>query len=163
MINESIKKQSKQIFQNIEILFNAIPASEFDSSKGGFQTWKHFYHLVHSMDKNFINPENFMEPPFHQKNLDIIYLDTPVKLTKNEIKTYYLQVKEKIGHYLDALTIDSLNEIIQYKNLSLTKLELILAQFRHIFYHIGYLHCCIKIEKGETPEYIGLYKATLEK
>jgi len=39
----------------------------------------------------------------------------------------------------------------------------ILAQLRHIFFHVGYLHCCIKMEKGETPEYIGLYKAVQEK
>ena len=47
--------------------------------------------------------------------------------------------------------------------MNLTKLELILAQLRHIFYHIGYLHCCIKMEKGESPEYIGLYKVKPEK
>ena len=47
--------------------------------------------------------------------------------------------------------------------MELTKIELILAQLQRIFYHIGYFHCCIKIEKGETPEYIGLYKAVPEK
>jgi hypothetical protein len=41
--------------------------------------------------------------------------------------------------------------------MDLTRIELILAQFRHIFYHIGYLHCCLKIEKGRMPEYVGLY------
>ena len=163
MLADSIKNQTKQIFQNIEILLDSVPQNEFDEIKGGFKTWKHFYHLIHSMDKNFIDPGNYEEPEFHKKNLDIIYLDDDNKLTKNDIEVYYNNVKNKIQKYINELNERTLDVKIIFKEMNLTKLELILAQLRHIFYHIGYLHCCIKMEKGETPEYIGLYKVKPEK
>jgi len=163
MLADSIRNQTKQIFQNIEILLNVIPANEFDAIKGGFKTWKHFYHLIHSLDKNFIDPGNYAEPEFHKKNMNIIYLEDENKLTKDEIEKYYERVKNKIQKYLDELKEAALENTIMFNGMELTKMELILAQLRHIFYHVGYLHCCIKIEKGETPEYIGLYKAAPEK
>ncbi|WP_461246060.1 DinB family protein [Treponema sp. R6D11] len=163
MLTDSIRNQTKQIFQNIEILFEVIPANEFDTEKGGFKTWKHFYHLIHSLDKNFIDPGNYVEPEFHKKNLNIIYINDENKLTKDEISNYYENVKNKIQKYLNDLKDETLENKVVFNGMEFTKIELILAQLRHIFYHIGYLHCCIKIEKGETPEYIGLYKAVPEK
>jgi hypothetical protein len=163
MLANSIKIQTKQIFQNIEILFDSIAENEFDTIKGGFKTWRHFYHFIHSLDKNFINPSNYTEPKFHKKNLSIIYMDNEDKLTKGEIKNYYEDVKDKVKEYINTLDDKILEEEIIFNELKLTRLELILAQLRHIFFHIGYLHCCIKIEKGETPEYIGLYKVIPEK
>jgi len=163
MLADSIRNQTKQIFQNIEILFEAIPENEFDTIKGGFRTWKHFYHLIHSLDKNFIDPGNYTEPEFHKKNLNIIYMEDENKLSKEKIEKYYETVKNKIQNYLNELTDETLENKITFNEKEFTKIELILAQLRHIFYHIGYLHCCIKIEKGQTPEYIGLYKAVPEK
>jgi len=162
MLADSIRNQTRQIFQNIEILLDVIPANEFDTVKGGFKTWKHFYHLIHSLDKNFIDPSNYVEPEFHKKNLNIIYLEDENKLTKNKIEKYYESVKNKVQKYLNELTDETFENKIIFNGMELTKMELILAQLRHIFYHVGYLHCCIKIEKGETPEYIGLYKVTIE-
>jgi hypothetical protein len=163
MLVDSIKNQTIQIFQNIEILLDTIPENEFESLKGGFKTWKHFYHLIYSIDKNFMDPNIFKEPEFHKKNMNIIYLNDSNNLSKNEIENYYRNVKNKIQKYLNTLNNETLEEEILFNEMSLTKLELIMAQLRHIFYHIGYLHCCIKIEKGETPEYIGLYKVLPEK
>jgi len=163
MFADSVRNQTRQIFQNIEILLEVIPANEFDTVKGGFRTWKHFYHLIHSLDKYFIDPSNYIEPEFHKKILNIIYLEDENKLTKSEIEKYYENVKRNIQKYLNDLNEKTLENKIIFNGMELTKMELILAQLRHIFYHIGYLHCCIKIEKGETPEYIGLYKAVPEK
>ncbi len=157
MLTDSIKNQTKQIFQNIEILLEVIPPNEFETKKGGFKTWRHFYHLIHSLDKNFIEPNNYTEPEFHKKNLNIIYLDDENKLTRDEIEKYYERVKDKIQKYINELDKETLDEEITFNGMNLTRMELILAQLRHVFYHIGYLHCCIKMEKGETPEYIGLY------
>jgi hypothetical protein len=163
MLVESIRNQTKQIFQNIDILLDVIPEKEFDSTKGGFKTWKHFYHLIHSLDKNFIDPGNYKEPLFHKKNMDIIYFEDNNKLVKDEIEKYYYDVKLKTDGYINSLNDKMLEEKIIFKDKEYTRLELILAQLRHIFYHIGYLHCCIKTEKGETPEYIGLYITVPEK
>jgi hypothetical protein len=157
MLANSIKNQTKQIFQNIEMLLDAVPENEFDTIKGGFKTWRHFYHLIHSLDKNFIDPGNYIEPIFHKKNLSIIDIEDENVLTKNEVNKYYEAVKYKTTEYINKLNDEILAEEINFNKMKFTKLELILAQLRHIFYHVGYLHCCIKIEKGGTPEYIGLY------
>jgi len=163
MLADSIRNQTIQIFQNIEILLEAIPSNEYDTIKGGFRTWKHFYHLLHSLDKNFIDPSNYVEPEFHKKDLNILYLEDENKLSKSKIEKYYINVKNKIQKYLNELKDETLENKIVFNDTEFTKIELILAQLRHIFYHIGYLHCCIKLEKGETPEYIGLYKVIPEK
>jgi hypothetical protein len=157
MLANSIKNQTKQIFQNIEILLDAVPENEFDTIKGGFKTWRHFYHVIHSLDKNFIDPGNYIEPIFHKKDLSIIDIEDENILTKDEIKKYYEDVKYKITSYIDKLDDDALAEGMIFNKMKFTRIELILAQLRHVFFHVGYLHCCIKVEKGETPEYIGLY------
>jgi hypothetical protein len=159
MVSDSVKKQTQQIFENIDILFTVIPENEFNTEKGGFMVWKHFYHLVHSLDKNFINPSTYTEPEFHKRNFSMLLRDNTHTLGKDEIYKYYTRVKNKIQMYISGLNEEILDEKITFQEMELSKLELILAQLRHVFYHIGYLHCCVKMEKGETPEYIGLYKA----
>jgi hypothetical protein len=157
MLANSVRNQTRQIFQNIEILLDAVPENEFDTIKGEFKTWRHFYHAIHSLDKNFIDPGNYIEPIFHKKNLNTIDIEDENVLTKNEIKKYYESVKYKTTEYINRLNDEILAEEIHFNRMKFTRMELILAQLRHIFYHVGYLHCCIKVEKGETPEYIGLY------
>ena len=95
--------------------------------------------------------------------MDVIYLETPTKLSKKELINYYTEVKHKIMSYLNLLNDVILIEKVLLNEKYYTRLELILAQLRHVFYHVGYLHCCIKIEYGNTPEYIGLYKRVPDK
>jgi len=85
MLTDSIRNQTKQIFQNIEILLEIISKNKFDTIKGWFKTWKHFYYLVHSLDKNFIGPSNYDESEFHMKNSDIMNLDDNNILTKMKL------------------------------------------------------------------------------
>jgi hypothetical protein len=163
MISESIKMQSKQIFQNIDCIFDVVNEDNINNKTGVFPVWKQIYHMLHSIDQNFINPSDFSEPDFHSKNLNVIFLESNETLDRNQLYEYYQQIQKKIELYLNNLTDNILNEVIIFKDMKLTKMELIMAQFRHIFYHIGYLHCCFKLLNGETPEYIGLYKVIPEK
>ena len=100
MLANSVKNQTKQIFKNIEILFENIQENEFDTIKGGFKTWKHIYHLIHSMDKNFIDPSNYEEPIFHiiEPNLALaigkgsgtsVFTGITVLLMRDEGKYFY--------------------------------------------------------------------------
>ena len=163
MYFESIQKQTIQIFENLEIIIESISEEKFQSIIGGFPIWKNMYHCIHSLDKNLIDPTLYCEPSFHEKNMDVIYLETLKKLSKKELINYYTEVKLKIMSYLNSLNDDKLLEKVYLKEKYYTRLELILAQLRHVFYHVGYLHCCIKIEYGNTPEYIGLYKRIPDK
>lgn len=163
MYYESVQTQTIQIFQNLEEIIASISEEKFQSNVGGFPIWKNIYHCIHSLDKNLIDPASYCEPIFHDKNMDVIYLDTQRKLSKNELINYYNEVKHKTINYFDSLNDEKLLEKVYLKEKYYTRLELILAQIRHVFYHIGYLHCCIKIEYGNTPEYIGLYKRVPDK
>ena len=61
MLANSVKNQTKQIFQNIEILFVNIQENEFDTIKGGFKTWKHIYHLIHSLIQVIMKSQYFIK------------------------------------------------------------------------------------------------------
>jgi hypothetical protein len=157
-ISETIKYiqvEMEILFENIDILLDTI--NEFDSTRGGFTTWRHFYHLIHSIDKYLFDPDKYIEPLFHKKDLSVIYLFDNNKLTKNEIIGYYNDVKNRILNYVNDLNESILkNDLTEHKFHEI--LVHILGQIRHSYYHIGYLHCCMKIEKGETPEWINLQK-----
>jgi hypothetical protein len=163
MISASVRNQSIQIFQNIDEIFGVLSNENLSTSISGFPFWKQMYHLLHSMDQNFIDPNQFKQPAFHIKNMNFMEIKTNVILKKEQLYSYFLEIRSRLEKYLNLLDDNILNEIIVFRNMQLTKMELILAQFRHIFYHIGYLHCCLKLLNGETPEYIGLYKAVPEK
>lgn len=95
--------------------------------------------------------------------MDVIYMETQRILSKKELVNYYQNVKTKVTTYIHNLTDTTLLDKIVINNNQYTRLELILAQLRHVFYHVGYIHCCVKLEKGDTPEYIGLYKRIPDK
>ena len=147
MLN-GIKLEIEIIFANIDILFDSIDENEFNSIKGGFIVCKHFYHLVHSLDKFTINPIKFIEPNFHNENMHITNLNIDTLMEKTEIFNYYNNVKNKIRTYINSLVENDLDEkYIGKEGNSGSKGDLILAAIRHTYYHVGYLHCCIKIEK----------------
>lgn len=163
MVVKSIQNQCRQIFDNLDIVLACFEEKDLAQPRGAFPNWKHLYHTIHSLDKNFIDPASFTEPEFHSPNLDVIYLPSNNALSKKEIDDYYLAVKARVHTYLAHLTPETLEERLTFRGLSLTRLELILAQLRHVFYHVGYLHCCLKMERGQTPEYVGLYPTVEEK
>lgn len=159
MLSKSVKRQAVQIFENVDVLFSSFDQNDFEKKLGGFVVWKQFYHLVHSIDKNFIDPSSFVEPSFHIEDLDIIYLESEKCLSRTEILDYYNEVRVKIERYLNEITDEFLEYMVKFRGQEFSRLDLILAQFRHIFFHVGYLHCVKKIDSGQTPEYVGLYKA----
>jgi hypothetical protein len=109
--------------------------------------------MLHSLDEWFINPVTFKEPAIHQPHFRTS--DTgPGKLTKGQLLKYFEEIRSRIEDYLSQLNSSKLEEPVGKGNL--TRLDLILGQFRHVMHHVGYLHCAIKNEIGESPLYIGL-------
>ncbi len=43
---------------------------------------KQMYHLLHSIDQNFINPSDYREPAFHSENLNVIFMDSGDNLNR---------------------------------------------------------------------------------
>jgi hypothetical protein len=163
MLVEGVRKQSIQLFENLEGIFGAADESLYRKKTGGFPFWRQLYHAIHSIDKNFEDPAAFKEPGIHGKNLDSLTIETEGFIEKEILYSYFREVKSKVEAYLNLQTDETLEEAVHVRGMEVTRLELILAQYRHIMYHVGYLHCCLKIETGNAPEYVGLYKARPEK
>ena len=158
MLN-GLKIETEIIFENIDILLDSIDEEEFNTIKGGFLVWKHFCHLIHSIDKYFIDPHNYIEPSFYkEKDMHITNLNEDNPMKKMEIINYYNIVKNKIRNYINSLTEENLDEIVYtYNNGNdVSKGDRIIGQIRHTYYHVGYFNCFIKMEKGETPEYLNV-------
>lgn len=66
--------------------------------------WKHIYHMLHSLDLWFINPRDcsFKEPFIHEKDLNNLDIVTQKQLSRDEINTYFNQVRKKIIHYISS-------------------------------------------------------------
>jgi hypothetical protein len=163
VISDSIRTQSKQIFANIQSILDVVNEENLNSTIGVFPVWKQLYHLLHSMDQNFVDPADFTEPSFHTKNLDVIFLEAGESPGLARLVEYFEHVRVKIEAYIASLDDRSLEVTVAFRDMRLTRMELILAQFRHIFYHVGYLHCCFKTLNGKTPDYVGLYETIPER
>jgi hypothetical protein len=50
-----------------------------------------------------------------------------------------------------------LEEVI-CQEMRISRFDLIIAQFRHITWHLGYIQGCIRMETGKLPVYVGVNK-----
>lgn len=155
--NEIIKRRTIQIFNNIDILFSFIPENLYNKKINGYLIWKQLYHMLNSIERNFIDPNNYQYPEFHEDKLNSLDYKSGKELNKKILYTYYLNIKEKLLFYLNELTDKKLLDIIIFRDMKLTRLDFILSQYIHVMWHLGYLFSCMKIETGEMPEYAGLY------
>ena len=116
--------------------------------------WKHAYHMLHSCDRWFINPERYEEPPFHEQGLNS--LDTPSEkvLSREELISYFDSIKAKVFQYIESLNDDMLSANPDGCNYS--RLALVLGQYRHMYAHIGNINATTIIETGQWPRVVGL-------
>ncbi len=151
-IVQTIRLQTKVLLDNIQKTLDYCDDSLLQKSFSSWPICKQFYHMLHSLDEWFIDPTSFVEPNIHQpyfRTADI----GPQRLTKEQLSNYFMEICSRIDNYLSSLAFSLLQESAGKGNL--TRLDLMLIQFRHVMHHIGYLHCAIRIETGESPTYIG--------
>lgn len=153
IIIRTIRNQTVILFENIRETLDYCSDELIEKSSSKWPLWKQFYHLLHSLDQWFINPMNFTEPAIHQPHFRTSD-QGPGILSKQQLLTYYHDIRRRIENYLDTLTVEILEEPVGKGEFN--RLDLILIQFRHVMHHIGYLHHDIKSETGISPEYIGI-------
>lgn len=71
---QAVRLNTENLFQNASI---CLQTCDMDFILCGMPIWKHAYHMLHSCDQWFINPNEYKEPPFHVPNLNS--LEFPVK------------------------------------------------------------------------------------
>lgn len=149
-----IALQTNVLFQNIQITLDEITDMQLIPELSDMPLWKHVYHMLHSLDQWYINPNRYEEPDFHVDNLNSLFKSSEKILTKEELQKYFNSVKNKIQSYLATLTDADLEyNPEEYK---FSRLVLILGQFRHASYHMGMIHSFIRSKSGKWPTFMGL-------
>ncbi|MCL1963978.1 MAG: DinB family protein [Firmicutes bacterium] len=116
--------------------------------------WKHAYHMLHSCDRWFINPEHYTEPAFHEPDLNSLDVPSEKALSRELLLDYLASIKAKVMQYLEDLTDERLAE--NPEDCPHSRLALILGQYRHVYAHLGNINATTIIQTGRWPRVVGL-------
>ena len=147
---EAIKRQVEANFTNLE---TSIKTYDRNALVCGAPAWRYVYHTIHSADKWFFNPSIYTEPEFHQEGMDNPDNPCTIALSDEQLLDYLDKVEKKTLAYLDGLTDEELYE--KPEGCFITRLELILKQFRHISFHTGLLNGNTIERTGKFPVFVG--------
>ena len=151
-MKDHIKMIKRQVTANFANLETAVKTYDRSALICSAPAWRYVYHTIHSADKWFFNPNVYTEPDFHEAGMDNPDNLCAVTLSDEQLLAYLYQVKEKTLSYLDGLTDEALYE--KPEACDLTRLELILAQFRHISFHTGMLNGNTIERTGRFPVFV---------
>ncbi len=146
----AITKQTEVLFDNAAIMLHTC---NLDFVLCDMPVWKHVYHMLHSCDQWYINPNRYTEPDFHEPNLNSLDIESGKVLSRQDLFQYLEAIRIKILAYLDSLTDDMLYEIPPDCNGN--RLSLILSQIRHFYAHLGNINATTIIQTNQWPRVIG--------
>jgi hypothetical protein len=153
---EIIKDLTERAIWEVQNVIDCVPDEMWERAYCNMPLWKHIYHMLHSLDKWYINPycQDYEQPAIHEEGLDNLDFISTKKLTREEIYTYFKDIKTKLHDYLEGLKDE---ELLEYpENCPYTKFTLILGQFRHLHSHMGMIMGFIIEATGNWPRVLGL-------
>ena len=148
----TIREHALAMFHNAE---TAIKTCDPDFILFEVPLWKHIYHMLHSCDQWFINPERYIEPGFHVAGLNSID-EKPgdCVLSREELLRYLGEIQSKTLDYLDQLTDEMLYE--KPEDCKYNRLSLVLGAVRHLYAHLGNINCTTILKTGKWPSVVGM-------
>lgn len=158
-----LREQTGILLKNLD---DQIADADLDAVIDGLPNWRYLFHTIHSLDKSFINPDDFTEPDISvcgiEPDLAVIdekrpsYRQAPeVTVTSSQLERYASYVRRKIESYFDTLNDTLLAE--KPGSGRFTRLTLILGQTRHLMWHVG-LSSGLTVQAGKPwPVYTGLF------
>jgi hypothetical protein len=153
-LTADVREQTRILLQNIDETLAWLSDESLGELLGGIALGQHAYHMLHSLDQWFMNPFRYVEPAFHEAGLNSMDRPASKRLAQAELMAYFATIKSKLGQYLDQLSDEALAQNPEGSPFS--RLTLVLAQYRHLMYHIGVLHCWAVQNTGKWPKWIGL-------
>ncbi|MDR1003068.1 MAG: hypothetical protein LBL82_07365 [Oscillospiraceae bacterium] len=135
------------VFRNVR---DCLLTCDMDAVFFNVPIWKHAYHMLHSLDRWFINPTVYDEPPFHRPELNNI--DIPpddFALSREDLLRYFEEIKAKLFQYLDTLDDEMLLQTPT--GCQADRMTLIMAQFRHLYAHLGNINATTISATGKWP------------
>lgn len=155
-ISNTIADQTNRALWEVKNVIDCVPDDLWNKLYCDAPMWQHIYHMLHSLDRWFINPDIYSEPDFHKLNLNNLDVKPDIELTRDVLNNYYYSIKNKIIDYIKSLTDDEL--LSRPANCQYDKFTLILAQFRHLHTHMGIIMGFIINDKGLWPAVLGLQR-----
>lgn len=153
-----LQKQMEIVLKNIDYTLSYVDKAYWNKSVNGYTIWKQIYHTLNSIDRIFTFPENYKYPDFHVENLNSLDISSDIVIEKETLINYFEEIHSGVSLYLEGVDDNKLLEEVICQEMKLTRFDLILAQIRHITWHLGYIQSCIMHETGKLPIYIGVNK-----
>lgn len=155
---EIIKDQTNRALWEVRNVIDCVPESLWSKEYCEMPLYKHIYHMLHSLDVWYINPNDlsYQEPEFHIENLNNLDITTYRFISRSELENYYNAIKVKITANTENLNDTELLE--KPLNCEYSKFQLILAQFRHLHTHMGMIMGFVIEATGQWPTVLGLTK-----
>lgn len=147
---DTIKRNTSHLFTSADIM---LQTCNVDFILCDVPIWKHIYHILHSCDRFFINPNDYIEPDFHVEGLNSLNVMREKVLSREDLLIYLEKVRIKIIQYLDSLTDEMLCEVPS--GCKGNRLSLILSQYRHFYAHLGNINATTIIETNKWPRVAG--------
>ena len=155
-LTKIIRDQTARAMWEVKNVIDCVPDELWSREYCEMPLYKHIYHMLHSLDLWYINPNDpsYREPDIHIDSLNDLDAKTERFITRTEINDYYTAVKNKITAYTNFLNDGMFNE--RPVDCSYSKFELVLAQFRHLHTHMGMIMGFIIEATGQWPTVLGL-------
>ncbi len=151
---DQIRDQTRRSLWSLRNVIDCVPDAYWERPYCGAPVWKHVYHTLHSLDRWYINPFVYDEPPFHTPGLNDLDAETGGFLSREQMEAYFARVEAKIFAYWDNLDDEQLAQTPEH--CLHTRFTLILAQHRHLDMHIGMLMGFIIAGEDRWPRVLGL-------
>ena len=92
-----IRDQTERALWEVGNVIDCVPDDMWERQYCDMPLWKHIYHMLHSLDLWYINPNdpNYVEPWFHVPNLNNLDVATDGNLTREQIDCYFDKIKGK--------------------------------------------------------------------
>ena len=158
-----INEQTNVLFINI---YEQINRADLACMIDNVNNSRFLFHMIHSMDRYFINPFDYDYSPVY----DLIGIEEKYSIIsesregyiaaegyvipREKLIAYMDYVKDKVNKYLLGLSEEDLSE--KPENCPYTRLQMILAQFRHSMFHCGMSEIATYENNDEWLNYTGL-------
>ena len=158
-----ISEQTNVLFIN---MYEQINGADLSCMIDNVNNSRFLFHMIHSMDKYFINPFDYDYSAVYSligidEKYSIIsesregYIAAEGYVIPREKLVQYMDfVKEKINKYLLGLSDEDLSK--KPDNCEYTRLQMILAQYRHSMFHCGMSEIATYDSTDEWLDYVGL-------
>lgn len=150
---DEIRFLTERALWETENLIKCVPDGLWSRRYDDLPLWKYLYHMLYSMDRWFINPNDpdYQPPLFHTEGLnDLNVVPSELQIvSRASMERYFGQVREKLTAYLETLADQDLSACPE--GCPYTQFRLILGQFRHWHRHMGIVYGFLVEDMGEWP------------